>query len=58
MRPGHCDVDTPQLRRFGMGHEAACHYPLEHWPMTDDELRQAEGAERADRPHLEGAAHD
>ena len=26
------------------GHAAACHYPLEHWPMTDDEIRQAEGA--------------
>jgi hypothetical protein len=26
--------------------------------MTDDEIRQAEGAERADRPHLEGAAHE
>jgi len=26
--------------------------------MTDDELRQAEGAAREDKPHLEGAAHE
>jgi peptide/nickel transport system ATP-binding protein len=55
---GHCDVETPQLRELTPGHEAACHYPLERWPMTDDEIRQAEGAIRADRPHLEGAAHE
>ena len=55
---GHCDVETPQLRELEPRHEAACHYPLERWPMTDDEIRQAEGAKRADRPHLEGAAHD
>ncbi len=55
---GHCDVETPQLRELGPGQEAACHYPLEKWPMTDDEIRQAEGALRADRPHLEGAAHE
>ena len=42
----------------GGGQAAAWHYPLEKWPMTDGEIRQAEGAERVDRPHLEGAAHD
>jgi oligopeptide/dipeptide ABC transporter ATP-binding protein len=55
---GHCDVDPPPLRELEPGHRAACHYPLERWPMTDAEIRQAEGAEREDRPHLEGAAHD
>jgi oligopeptide/dipeptide ABC transporter ATP-binding protein len=55
---GHCDVDPPELRELEPGHWAACHYPLERWPMTDAEIRQAEGAEREDRPHLEGAAHD
>jgi oligopeptide/dipeptide ABC transporter ATP-binding protein len=31
---GHCDVDTPELRPIaGNGHVAACHYPLERWPM-------------------------
>jgi oligopeptide/dipeptide ABC transporter ATP-binding protein len=53
---GHCDVEEPELRELAPHHAAACHYPLERWPMTDDEIRQAEGAEREDRPHLEGAA--
>ena len=55
---GHCDVDTPELRELEPHHEAACHYPLERWPMTDDEIRQAEGTKRADKPDLEGAAQD
>jgi peptide/nickel transport system ATP-binding protein/oligopeptide transport system ATP-binding protein len=55
---GHCDVETPQLRELEPRHFAACHYPLERWPMTFDEIRQAEGAQRADAPHLEGAAHE
>ena len=55
---GRCDVETPVLRELEPAHEAACHYPLERWPMTDAEIRQAEGAEREDRPHLEGAAHE
>jgi oligopeptide/dipeptide ABC transporter ATP-binding protein len=37
---GHCDVVTPELRPVaGHGHIAACHYPLEKWPMTPDEIR-------------------
>jgi oligopeptide transport system ATP-binding protein len=37
---GHCDVITPELRTIGApGHIAACHYPLEKWPMTGDEMR-------------------
>ena len=39
-REGHCDVEEPQLRRFDQHHEAACHYPLERWPLTADELRR------------------
>jgi oligopeptide/dipeptide ABC transporter ATP-binding protein len=38
-REGHCDVETPPLNSFGDGHLAACHYPLERWPMTEDEIR-------------------
>jgi oligopeptide/dipeptide ABC transporter ATP-binding protein len=53
---GHCDVEEPLLRELGPTQMAACHYPLEKWPMTDDEIRQAEGAARVDKPHLEGAA--
>jgi len=55
---GHCDVEAPQLRELEPAHLAACHYPLERWPMTDAEVRQAEGAQREDRPHLEGAARE
>jgi oligopeptide/dipeptide ABC transporter ATP-binding protein len=43
---GHCDVETPLLRQLGEGQEAACHYPLERWPMSQEEIRQAEGAVR------------
>jgi oligopeptide/dipeptide ABC transporter ATP-binding protein len=36
---GKCDVDFPELRQIGSEtHLAACHFPLEHWPMTDDEM--------------------
>jgi oligopeptide/dipeptide ABC transporter ATP-binding protein len=55
---GHCDVETPELRELAPHQAAACHYPLERWPMSDAEIRQAEGAERQDQPHLEGAAHE
>jgi oligopeptide/dipeptide ABC transporter ATP-binding protein len=41
---GHCDVEEPPLYSFGDGHIAACHYPLERWPMQADEMRQATGA--------------
>ncbi len=37
---GTCDVETPELvLHGGSGHYAACHYPLERWPMTEDEIR-------------------
>jgi len=36
---GRCDVDEPELAVVGDGHVTACHYPLERWPMTADELR-------------------
>jgi oligopeptide/dipeptide ABC transporter ATP-binding protein len=38
-RIGRCDVDEPGLRGVGGDHEAACHFPLERWPMTEDEIR-------------------
>jgi oligopeptide transport system ATP-binding protein len=38
---GHCDVETPELRSLGpSSHRAACHYPLEKWPMTSEEMRR------------------
>jgi oligopeptide transport system ATP-binding protein len=35
---GDCDVNTPPLYAFGKNHTAACHYPLERWPMTGEEM--------------------
>jgi oligopeptide/dipeptide ABC transporter ATP-binding protein len=32
---GTCDVDEPQLEVKKDGHLAACHYPLESWPLAD-----------------------
>jgi oligopeptide/dipeptide ABC transporter ATP-binding protein len=41
-RPGHCDVETPELLpQGGPGHVVACHYPLERWPMSEEEIRRA-----------------
>jgi oligopeptide/dipeptide ABC transporter ATP-binding protein len=37
---GHCDVEEPPLYPFGDGHVAACHYPLERWPMDAQEMRR------------------
>jgi len=35
-QPGICDVEEPPLeRKEGGGGEAACHFPLETWPMHD-----------------------
>jgi oligopeptide/dipeptide ABC transporter ATP-binding protein len=41
---GHCDVVPPPLYPFGHDHVASCHYPLERWPLTEDELRSTAGA--------------
>ena len=40
-REGHCDVEDPPLYEFGSGQAAACHYPLEHWPMTAEEMTRS-----------------
>ena len=37
-----CDVETPLLRSMGHGHEAACHFPLERWPLRPDEMGRAQ----------------
>jgi oligopeptide transport system ATP-binding protein len=37
-QPGHCDVVVPPLYPFGSDHVASCHYPLERWPMTAEEM--------------------
>ena len=33
--------------RFGADHEAACHYPLERWPLTTEEIRRPAEARTA-----------
>jgi oligopeptide/dipeptide ABC transporter ATP-binding protein len=37
---GHCDVEEPPLYSFGQGQVAACHYPLERWPLSAEEMRR------------------
>ncbi|MFL5921763.1 MAG: ABC transporter ATP-binding protein [Gaiellaceae bacterium] len=46
---GHCDVEEPPLYSFGNGHVAACHYALERWPMSADEMRRA-GSRTTEQP--------
>jgi oligopeptide/dipeptide ABC transporter ATP-binding protein len=46
-QPGHCDVEAPELRSFDGDHQAACHYPVERWPMTEEELRRPFGGRAA-----------
>jgi oligopeptide/dipeptide ABC transporter ATP-binding protein len=36
---GVCDADDPPLVTFGETHVAKCFYPLERWPMSEEELR-------------------
>jgi oligopeptide transport system ATP-binding protein len=43
-RPGHCDVEEPAMYPFGTLHRAACHYPLERWPMTPEEIGRPQQA--------------
>jgi oligopeptide/dipeptide ABC transporter ATP-binding protein len=37
---GVCDVQDPPAYSFGEGHEAKCYYPLERWPLTEEEMKQ------------------
>src|SRR2546421_2013947 len=39
---GHCDVEEPAFiyRGGSLGHTVKCHYPLERWPMTEEEMRR------------------
>jgi oligopeptide/dipeptide ABC transporter ATP-binding protein len=39
---GTCDVIEPLLEAVnGAAHLSACHFPLEHWPMDEEEIRYA-----------------
>ena len=43
---GHCDVEEPALINRGgqTSHTAKCHYPLERWPMSEEEMRRTGAA--------------
>ena len=44
---GHCDVEPPPLYRVrARATWPSCHYPLERWPMTEDEMRRTAGGSR------------
>ena len=50
---GTCDVDEPLLIRHpgtSDDHVTACHFPLEKWPMTEDEIRRASAEQQAAAP--------
>ena len=40
-----CSVEDPQLLRIAppSARETACHFPLERWPLTPDEMRAPDG---------------
>jgi oligopeptide/dipeptide ABC transporter ATP-binding protein len=40
--PGKCDVELPLPRSFEGDHQVACHFPVEHWPMSAEELARSE----------------
>jgi oligopeptide/dipeptide ABC transporter ATP-binding protein len=46
---GHCDVEEPPLYSFGGEHVAACHYPLEGWPLDAEEFKRPGRAVEAPR---------
>jgi oligopeptide/dipeptide ABC transporter ATP-binding protein len=52
---GHCDVEPPPLYSFGANHTAACHYPLEHWPMTVEEMRRPSASPQSAPPEPSAA---
>jgi peptide/nickel transport system ATP-binding protein len=37
---GVCDVDDPPMVSFGETHVAKCFYPLERWPMGEEDMRK------------------
>jgi oligopeptide/dipeptide ABC transporter ATP-binding protein len=44
---GKCNVEEPLLRPApgSTDHEFACHFPLERWPLDEDEFRRAPSSE-------------
>ena len=42
--PGTATSPSPSCASFGEGQRAACHYPLERWPLSGEEIRRADEA--------------
>jgi hypothetical protein len=51
---GRCDVEEPTLSNRGgnPSHVTKCHFPLERWPMSEEEMRRP-GTEVAPTPAAE-----
>ena len=52
LQEGHCDVEEPPLYPFGADHVAACHYPLESWPLDAEGLQPGRAIEEPQEPGL------
>ena len=37
---GTCDVELPEVTALDQAHSVACHFPLERWPMTPEQIAQ------------------
>jgi oligopeptide transport system ATP-binding protein len=40
---GRCDVDEPVMTGLDQAHTVACHFPLERWPMTPEQVATPDG---------------
>jgi peptide/nickel transport system ATP-binding protein len=49
---GKCNVESPELQPVpgASDHRFACHFPLESWPMSEDEFRRAPASAGAAAP--------
>jgi len=49
---GHCDVEEPELipRGTASDHLVKCHYPLERWPLPEEEIRRSRRIAREPEP--------
>ena len=46
-----CAVDPPELREFETAHLAACHFPVERWPLErPEDIRRPEGVAHEGMP--------
>ena len=45
-------IEEPPLYPFGADHVAACHYPLESWPLDAEEFKPGRAIEEPQEPGL------